>query len=80
MGQLGKALGCAIRRQRRELGLSQETLSEHADVHWTYISHIENGQSSPTFRVLERLAGALQIEVSVLVRMAEEIRAEEAVE
>ncbi len=78
MGQLGKSLGCAIRRRRRELKLSQETLSERSTVHWTYISQIENGLNSPTFRVLERLAAALQIEVSELVRMAEQIKKAEA--
>lgn len=74
MGQLGKLLGHAIRRRRRELGLSQEALSEIADVHWTSISLIETGTSSPTFRVLERLAESLQIEVSDLVKMAEQFR------
>lgn len=47
-------------------------------MHWTYISQIENGLNSPTFRVLERLAAALQIEVSELVRMAEQIKKAEA--
>lgn len=80
MEDLGKPLGCAIRRRRRELKLSQESLSERADVHWTYISHVENGLSSPTFRVLERLAVGLRIEVSDLVRRAEQIRKEEAMD
>ena len=80
MGPLGKPLGCAIRRRRRELELSQEALSERSGVHWVYISHIENGGKSPTVRVVEALAKALQIEVSELMKMAEQIRAEEAVE
>ncbi|MCY3833500.1 MAG: helix-turn-helix transcriptional regulator [Chloroflexi bacterium] len=80
MGHLGKPFGCAIRSRRRELELSQEALSERSGVHWVYISHIENGQKSPTLRVIEKLAGALRIEVSVLLKMAEQIRAEEAVE
>lgn len=80
MDTLGKQLGCAIRRRRRELGLSQEALSERSAVHWTTISVTENGLHSPTFRVLERLATALDIEVSELVRMAEQIRAEEVAE
>ncbi len=45
-----------------------------------YISHIENGLKSPTVRVLQALAEALRLEVSELMRMAEQIRAEEAVE
>lgn len=80
MDTLGKSLGYAIRKRRQELGLSQEALSERSTVHWTTISVTENGLHSPTFRVLERLAVALQIEVSELVRMAERIRAEEVTE
>lgn len=77
MGQLGKLLGCAIRRRRRALGLSQESLSEISDVHWTSISLIETGTSSPTFRVIEKLAKALQIEVSELIKIAEQIKTEQ---
>ena len=58
--------------RRRELGLSQEALSELSAVHWTYISQIENGLKSPTLRVIEDLADALQIEVSALLKKAEE--------
>ena len=72
MGRLGKPLGRAIRRRRQELGLSQETLGFQAEVHWTYISQIERGVKSPTLRIIEDLAEALEIEVSVLVRMAEQ--------
>jgi len=78
MGHLGKPFGCAIRRRRRELELSQEALSERSGVHWVYISHIENGNKSPTLRVIEDLAVALRIEVSELMALAEQIRTEEA--
>ncbi|MCY3916203.1 MAG: helix-turn-helix transcriptional regulator [Chloroflexi bacterium] len=80
MGQIGKPFGCAIRRRRRELALSPEALSERSGVHWVYISHIENGQKSPTLRVIERLADALKLDMSTLMRMAEQISKEEAVE
>jgi len=76
MGPLGKPFGCAIRKRRLELELSQEALSESAGVHWVYISHIENGQKSPTLRVIGLLAKALGLEVSELMKIAEQIRAE----
>ncbi len=76
MEQLGKPFGSAIRRRRRELELSQESLSERSGVHWVYISHIENGQKSPTLRVIERLAVALHMKVSALMKVAEQIQAE----
>ena len=74
MGRLGKPLGRAIRRRRQELGLSQEALGLLAEVHWTYISQLEHGKKSPTLRVIEDLAEALQIEVSVLLQRAEQER------
>ncbi|MCY4147539.1 MAG: helix-turn-helix transcriptional regulator [Chloroflexi bacterium] len=74
MSKLGKPLGSAIRIRRQELGLSQETLSELSAVHWTYISQLENGHKSPSLRVMEDLAEALQIEVSTLSQMAEKLR------
>ena len=43
-----------------------------------YISHIENGQKSPTLRVIERLAGALRMNVSGLMELAEQIQGEDA--
>ncbi|MCY3935637.1 MAG: helix-turn-helix transcriptional regulator [Chloroflexi bacterium] len=80
MAQIGKPFGCAIRRRRLALALSQEALSERSGVHWVYISHIENGQKSPTLRVIERLADALELDISALIRMAEQIRAEETID
>ncbi|MCY4018821.1 MAG: helix-turn-helix transcriptional regulator [Chloroflexi bacterium] len=77
MGLLAKPFGYAIRKRRKELSLSQETLSEISGVHWVYISHIENGLKSPTLRTIEALASALQMEVSELMRTAERIRLEE---
>ena len=78
MGRLGKPLGRVIRRRRQELGLSQEALSFQAEVHWTYISQIERGVKSPTLRIIEDLAEALEIEVSVLMQMAEQERPADA--
>ena len=80
MDQLGKPFGAAVRCRRHELGLSQEALSERSGVHWVYISHIENGNKSPTLRVIQSLASALGMEVSGLMRLAEQIQGEEALD
>ena len=72
MERLGKPFGRVLRRRRQELGLSQEALGFQAEVHWTYISQIERGVKSPTLRIIEDLAEALEIEVSVLMQMAEQ--------
>lgn len=56
--------GKAIRRRRRELDLSQESLAEQAELHRTYISEIERGEVNPSLEIIERLAKALNISIS----------------
>jgi transcriptional regulator with XRE-family HTH domain len=48
--------------------LSQRQLASRMQVPRTYISKIENGKAVPTLGSLERLADALQVELSQLVR------------
>lgn len=68
------ALGQAIRQTRLARGLSQEQVAHGADLHPTWISHIEGG-SNPAFGTLKRIASALGVEVSDLARLAEQIEA-----
>jgi transcriptional regulator with XRE-family HTH domain len=69
------ALGQAIRQIRTARGLSQEEVAHGADLHPTWLSHIEGG-SNPAFGTLKRIASALGVEVSEVVRLAEKIEAE----
>lgn len=66
------ALGQAIRRTRLARGLSQEQLADGADLHPTWISHIERG-SNPAWGTVRRIASSLGIGVSELARLAEEL-------
>lgn len=61
-----KRFGKAIRRRRRELDFSQETLAEKSQLHRTYISSIERGERNPSLENIKRLADALDISVSAL--------------
>jgi transcriptional regulator with XRE-family HTH domain len=63
--------GLAIRRERENLGLSQEKFAERANVHRTYISSIELGKVSVGIEVANALASALNTKLSELVRKAE---------
>jgi transcriptional regulator with XRE-family HTH domain len=65
------ALGAAIRELRVERGLSQETLAEKADIHPTWVSHLESGRKNPAWGTVERIAGALNVPVSELAIRAE---------
>ena len=52
-----------MRKRRVELGLSQEKLAVDAAIDRTYVSRLERGLENPTIGVLERLAGALGLDL-----------------
>jgi transcriptional regulator with XRE-family HTH domain len=70
------ALGQAIRQTRLARGLSQEQVANGADLHPTWVSHIEGG-SNPAWGTVRRIASALGIEISELASLAEQIEREE---
>ncbi len=69
------ALGQAIRQTRTARGLSQEEVAHGADLHPTWLSHIEGGRN-PAWGTVKRIASALGVEVSEVARLAEKIEAE----
>ena len=58
----------AVRDLRHVRNLSQRQLAARMNVPRTYISKIENGKAMPTLSSLDRLARALQVDISVLLR------------
>ena len=66
-----RTFGLAVRHQREALELSQEDFAEKAEVHRTYISSIELGKVSVGIEVANKLAIALGMRLSELVREAE---------
>ena len=76
-GEAGLQVAAQVREIRRARHLSQRQLASRMQVPRTYISKIENGKAIPTLGSLERLAGALEVEVSQLVRDARSRRDEE---
>lgn len=59
-----KALGQALRKQRKKEGLSQEQLALRCNLDRTYVSILELGNSSPTFDTLLSLCRGLGIKLS----------------
>ncbi|WP_237480600.1 helix-turn-helix domain-containing protein [Lichenibacterium dinghuense] len=57
-----------VRHLRVARGLSQEALAVDAGVAAPYLSNIEQARVNPTIDVLDRLAGALGVEVDTLLR------------
>jgi transcriptional regulator with XRE-family HTH domain len=71
---MAEAVGLAIRRVRKQQGNSQAELAWQADLDRTYISGVERGVRNPSLLSLVRIAAALDIRLSRLVAMAEQIR------
>ena len=64
-------VGNVIRQFRSKKGLSQEVLSGLADINRRYLSRVELGKSIPSVIVLYRLADALGIKASDLMKAME---------
>lgn len=65
-------LGKAIRKLRQDGNLSQEALGNRADIHPTWISHIESGRINPTWGNVRRIATGLKVPLGQLAALAEE--------
>lgn len=59
---VAKRLGARIQKLRIEKGLSQEELAFEADLHRTYISHVERGSRNITVLGLCKIAKGLKME------------------
>ncbi|HET7507383.1 MAG TPA: helix-turn-helix transcriptional regulator [Solirubrobacterales bacterium] len=66
-------LAKAIRQLRRERQLSQEALGLTADIHPTWISHMESGRVNPTWGNVRRIAQGLRVPLSDLAALAEDL-------
>ena len=60
--------GKAIRKRRLALGLSQVKLAERADLHWTYVGGIERGERNLSLLNILKIAGALKMTASDLLK------------
>jgi len=58
-------LGEAVRRRREELGLTQAQLAERAGLKQPAVARFEAGGTMPTLPMLERLAAALGLQLTV---------------
>lgn len=56
--------------------MSQEALGEKAEIHPTWISHIESGRINPTWGNVRRIAKGLEVKLSRLAELAEKLERE----
>jgi transcriptional regulator with XRE-family HTH domain len=67
----GRAVAC----ERLERGKKRADLKERAGISYAYLAEIENGTKSPSLRVIQALAAALDLKASQLLARAEQIEA-----
>jgi transcriptional regulator with XRE-family HTH domain len=65
------ALSLAIQRRRQELSLSQDEVSKRSGLHRTYISELERHSRNFSVKSYLKLAEALELRPSELMRAAE---------
>ena len=63
--------GMAIRRKRHKLNLSQENFADLANIHRTYVSSIELGKVDVGIGVAYKIAQALNLPLSKLLKETE---------
>jgi transcriptional regulator with XRE-family HTH domain len=71
MININKAVSLTIIELRKKAQLSQEELAHQAEIHRTYVSQIERGLKSPTLQVLIKIASALDVKPSEIMRHIE---------
>lgn len=69
--RFGQEFGMAIRRKRHKLNLSQEDFADMADIHRTYVSKIELGKVDVGIGVAYKIAKALNLPLSKLLKETE---------
>ena len=63
---INKQLGARIRYLRQQKGLSIEDLSLEADINRNYLGDLERGVRNPTLIILNKIAKALDIDLTTL--------------
>lgn len=71
---LAKSFGVVLRNHRKAAKMTQEKLSEKADVDVKMIGRIENFIRNPSLNLADSLADALGVPLSQMVREAEDLR------
>lgn len=66
--KMARKIGKAIRRRRKELGLTQRKLAERTPFNETYIGRIERSERVPAMPAFFIISGALETTPSHLLR------------
>ena len=65
--EAARVFGARVREHRQRLGISQETLAQLAEVHWTFIGQVERGTRNLSLHNIIKIAGGLDVDPAVLI-------------
>ena len=68
-----EAFGKALRAYRLKKGISQEELADLAGIHRTYVGDVERGTRNIALVNMTRLAAALDVPLSILIKEMESL-------
>jgi len=68
MAEINKRVGLNIRKHRNKKGWKQESLAIRSKLHRAYIGQIERGEKNIGLINLEKIAKALGINISKLIK------------
>lgn len=71
---INKQLGYRIRYLRQNKGLSIEALALEAEINRNYLGDLERGTRNPTVVVLNKIAKALEVDLSTLFEGINDIK------
>lgn len=67
-------LGNRLRELRHAKGLSQESLADAADLHWSYVGQTERAERNITYKSILKLAQGLEVDPAELIKGLKHIR------
>ena len=70
---INKQLGYRIRYLRTQKGLSIEALALEAEINRNYLGDLERGTRNPTVVILNKIAKALEVDLSTLFEGIKEL-------
>lgn len=70
--EYNKKIGNTVFKMRKKRNISQEQLSELANIHRTYLSDVEGGKRNLTVTVLKRIVDSLDLDMSSFFKMVEQ--------
>jgi transcriptional regulator with XRE-family HTH domain len=68
MSDIVEKFGKRLREIRKEMGRTQEEISQEIGVDRTYVGKIERGERSPSLEKVERLSECLDVEIEELFK------------